>query len=701
MRRPATSSRIAPLRVGVGIMQKYQSQDIRNVVLLSHNGAGKTSIGEAILFLSKHITRLGKVDDGTTSSDYDPEEVKRRISIGTSLLPFEWGKNKVNLLDAPGYADFIGEMKAALRVAEGAVIVVCAASGVEVGTDLAWKYAEDKSLPRIIFVNKMDRENADFYKTVEQIEATFGKKCVPIQVPVGAERGFEGVIDLIGAKSSDLPAGIADKVDSYREKLAEAVAETDDELIAKYLEGEELTEEEMRRGVRVGTAEGKVVPIMVGAALRSKGISELMDGICSYLTSPTDAPKTSAQNPRSKQEELLEADSGGPLGALVFKTTADPYVGKLTYLRVYSGSMKSDSSVWNANKERAERIGQLYMIRGKAEEPVTEIVAGDIGAVAKLAETGTGDTLCDREHPLILDPVQFPSPTLRVAVYPKTKGDLDKLGPALTRLREEDSTISVHKDTVTAETIVSGMGETHLDVSVEKIKRKFGVELRTQMPKIPYKETITVPTKAEHKHKKQTGGHGQYGHVMLRLEPLPRGSGAEFGQKVVGGSVPKNYIPAIEKGVKETLDGGVIAGYPVTDIKVVLYDGSFHAVDSSDMAFKLAASHAVKKGVSEGQPVLLEPIMNVEVTLPDSYTGDVMGDLNGKRARVSGMTPGDGINIIDAQVPLGEMLRYATELRSITQGRGSYTMDFSHYEEVPAHQAQKVIAEAEKETEKA
>ncbi len=682
-------------------MENYQSGQIRNVVLLSHNGAGKTSLSEAMLFQAKAITRLGKVDDGATTSDYDPEEVKRKISLNTSLLPFEWNKTKINILDAPGYPDFVGEVKAALRVAEGAVIVVCAASGVEVGTELVWKYAEDKGVPRILFVNKIDRDNADFFKTLEQLETTFGKKCVPIQLPIGSESNFEGVLDLITTKPSDAPSNLGDKVAAFRDKVAEAAAETDDDLIAKYLEGEELTEEELHRGLRAATTEGKVVPVMVGSALQNKGVAELMNAICSYLPSPKDKGKITAQNAKTHQEEATEPEDAAPLSALVFKTTADPYVGKLTYLRVYSGVINSDSSVWNANKNRAERIGQLYRIRGKAQEPVSRIAAGDIGAVSKLAETGTNDTLCNKEHPLLLDTIEFPAPTLSVAVYPKTKADMDKLGPALGRLSEEDSTIAVHKDAITAETIVSGMGEAHVDVSVEKIKRKFGVELRIDTPKIPYKETITVPVKAEYKHKKQTGGHGQYGHVLLELAPLPRGTGSEFGAKVVGGSVPRNYIPAVEKGVNEALNEGVLAGYPVTDLKVTLYDGSYHSVDSSDIAFKLASSHALRKGVSEGQPVLLEPIMNVQITIPDSFTGDVMSDLNGKRAKVLGMTPGGGINVIDAQVPLAEVLRYAIDLRSITQGRGGYTMEYSHYEEVPQHITQNIISESKKESEKA
>jgi len=681
-------------------MDSYKGEQIRNVVLLSHSGAGKTSLSEAMLFNSKSINRLGKVDDGTTTSDYDPEEAKRQISINTSLLPFEWKNAKINLIDTPGYADFVGEVKAALRVAEAAIIVVCAASGVEVGTEIVWKYAEDKGIPRIIFVNKLDRDNSDFYKTVEQIEGIFGKKCVPVQLPIGAESSFEGVVDLITSGSSEIPSELTDKLAVFRDKLTEAAAETDDDLISKYLEGEELTEEELRNGLRAGISEGKIVPIMVGSALQNKGVEGLMEAICSYMPSPKESGNITARNCQSKQDEEFDPDVAAPFSALVFKTTADPYVGKLTYFRVYSGKIASDSNVWNANKDRAERIGQLYSIRGKAQEPVSEVVAGDIGAIAKLADTGTNDTLCSKEHQLVLEAIKFPPPTFIVAVYPKTKADLDKMGPALNRLGEEDSTITVRKDTVTAETIVSGMGEAHLDVAMEKIKRKFGVDVRIETPKIPYKESITTSIKSEYKHKKQTGGHGQYGHVRLELEPMPKGTGSEFAAKVVGGSVPKNYIPAVEKGVNEALGEGVLAGYPITDIKVTLYDGSFHAVDSSDMAFKVAASHAVKNGVADAQPVLLEPIMNVQITIPDSFTGDVMGDLNGKRARVLGMTPGDGINIIDAQVPQAEMLKYAIDLKSITQGRGLYTMEFSRYEEVPQHIIQKVVAESKEESQK-
>ncbi len=679
-------------------MENYKTEQIRNVVLLSHTGAGKTSLCEAILFDKKLISRLGKVEDGNTTSDFDPDEIRRKSSVNTSLLPFEVNKTLINFLDTPGYADFVGEVNAALRVAEGALILICATSGIEVGTELVWKMAERQGVSPIIFVNKIDRDNADFFKTVEQIESTFGRKCIPIQLPIGAESNFEGVVDLINP--TDAPSSLQDKIDTYREKLIEAAAESDDDLTAKYLEGEELTEEEIRKGLQEGVAAGSIVPIMVGSATQSKGINELMEAISNYLPSPKEKGAVTAQNTQSKKEENVEPDEAAPLATLVFKTTADPYVGKLTYLRVYGGTLSSDSNIWNSNKDKAERIGQLFRIRGKAQEPVQKLVAGDIGAVAKLADTDTNDTLCTKERPIALETVEFPKPTMSIAVYPKTKGDSDKMGPALNKLVDEDQTLATNKDPVTAETILSGMGEAHFEVAVEKMKRKFGVELRTETPKIPYKETLTKKVNAEYKHKKQSGGHGQYGHVLIEVEPTPRGTGFEFAQKVVGGSVPKNYIPAVEKGVLEALSDGVMAGYPVTDLRVTLYDGSSHPVDSSDMAFKIAALHAVRKGVDLGIPVLLEPIMNLQVTVPDTYTGDVMSDLNGKRARVQGMNPVEGTNVIDAQAPLAEIQKYAIDLRSITQGRGSYTMEFSHYEEVPAHLAQKIVDESKKDAEK-
>jgi elongation factor G len=685
-------------------MKDYDIKQIRNLALLGHGSAGKTTLVEAILFNAGAISRLGRVEDGNTTSDYDPEEIKRGISVSLSLLSVVWGDYKINLLDTPGYADFVGEVKSAVGVADCAIVVVCAASGVEVGTEQVWKYADERSLPRLIFVNKMDRENADFYQVFEQIQSFFGPKCIPLQLPIGAQDSFDGVVDLVrtkayrGTKSeeAEVPAEMQDQVETFREKLLEAAAETDDELLTKYLEGEGLSEAEIVTALRQAVAEGQLVPILVGSAVTNKAVVSLLDTIVGYAPSPAELGKVKATNQATQKEEELDPSPGGPLVAQVFKTTADPYVGRLTYLRVFSGTLRSDSHVWNASKGRDERLGQLMLVRGKTQEPVPQLMAGDMGAVAKLAETTTGDTLSSKERPLLMPAIRFPEPVYSAAVYPKSKADLDKLGTALSRLVEEDPTLRTHRDPDTAETILSGLGDSHLDVALERMRRKFGVEVEAAVPKVPYKETITVPVKSEYKHKKQTGGHGQYGHVFLELTPLPRGSGYQFSESVVGGVVPKNYIPAVEKGVAEALQEGVLAGYPVVDVKVNLYDGSYHSVDSSDMSFKLAGSHAFRRGMSQAQPVLLEPIVSVKVVVPESYMGDVIGDLNSKRAKVLGMNPRDGLSEIEAQAPLAEMLRYATDLRSLTQGRGTFSMEFSHYEEVPAHIAQQVIAAAKK-----
>jgi elongation factor G len=677
-------------------MQEYGLDNIRNVVLLGHGSSGKTSLTEAALFTTKAVTRLGKVDEGNTVSDYDPDEVKRKMSINLTVLPCYWDDIKINLIDTPGYPEFSGEVRAGVRVCEGAVIVVCAASGVEVGTEQVWSYCEQANLPRLIFINKMERENADFYRTLEQLRAQFGIRCVPVQLPIGAQADFKGIVDLLALKSyvgsslkeAEIPSGLQGEVDSYREKLIEAAAEVDDTLIEKYLGGEELTMEEISRGLKQAVVSGEAMPVLVGSALQNVGISLLLDAAGAYLPAP------------AERQVLIEGESAGvepsekaPLAALVFKTSADPYVGKLTCFRVYNGSISSNSQVWNVTHQSVERIGQLFVLKGKTQEPVSQLKAGDIGAVAKLNMTGTGDTLSTREKPVKIVPATFPEPIFSQAVYPKTKADVDKLGASLSRLVEEDPTLSVHRAHDTGETIISGLGETHLEVAAEKLLRKFGVAVEMDTPGVPYRETITMPTKAEYKHKKQTGGHGQYGHVLLEMEPLPRGSGNEFEDKIVGGTIPKNYIPAVEKGVNEAVQEGILARYPVMDVKAIVYDGSFHPVDSSEICFKIAGAQAFKKGLSQGQAILLEPIVNIRVTVPQDYTGDIIADLNTKRARVQGMNPEGGVNVIEAQVPLAEVLRYAIDLRSITQGRGSYRTEFSHYEEVPAHLSQKIIAE--------
>ncbi len=680
-------------------MDQYEPEKIRNLVLLSHNGAGKTSLAEAALFNSGVINRLGKVDDGTTTSDYDQAEAKRQIGISLAVLPLPWQGMKINLIDTPGYSDFVAEVKAAVRVSEGAIIVVCAASGVEVGTEQMWAHSEEANLPRFIFVNKMDRENADFHRVVEELQTRFGARCLPLQLPIGAHSDFQGIVDLMTMKSytgsppeeGEIPSSLQAEAESFREKLVEAVAEIDDSLLEKYIGGEELSPEELSSGLRQAVVTGKIVPVLAGSAMQNIGVNLLLDAIYSYLPSP--AERSVAVVGDAGEPEMIAPSQDAPLAALVFKTNADPYVGKLTYFRVYQGTIDSNSHVWNGTRGEAERIGQLFILRGKTQEAVPQIRAGDIGAVAKLSLTGTGDTLCSRDKPVKIVPISFPGPAFSEAVYPKTKADLDKLGAALTRLTEEEPTLRVHRDSETGETILSGLGETQLAVAAEKVLRKFGVGIELETPKVPYRETLTVPTKAEYKHKKQTGGHGQYGHVMLSLEPLPRGTGHEFVDKVVGGRIPKNYIPAVEKGVNEAIHEGVLARYPITDIKITVYDGSYHPVDSSEICFKIAGAGALKKGLSQGQPVLLEPIANITVRAPEDYTGDIIGDLNTKRAQVQGMNPEDGINVIEAQVPLAEVLRYAIDLKSITQGRGSFTMEFSHYQDAPPHTTQKVIAD--------
>ncbi len=681
-------------------MKQFQPENIRNVVLLAHGGAGKTSISEAILFNAGAITRLGKVDAGNTTSDYEPDEIKRKISINLTLLPCQWQDTKINLIDTPGYSDFAGEVRTAVGVSEGSIITVSATAGIEVGTEQAWEYSEKAKLARLIFINKMDRENANFYKVVDELQSRFSIKCLPLQLPIGAHNDFKGIVDLlemrsyVGSKAeeSEIPSSLKEQANSFRDKMIETIAEVDDTLIEKYLGGQELSLEELMNGLKQAVISGKIFPILVGSALQNIGITQLLDAVCRYLPSPKQREVVAAD-----AKSVIEASSEAPLVAMVFKTSADPYVGKLTYFRVFSGNIESNSQVWNVNQGNTERIGQLFVPMGKTQEPVPKIGTGDIGAVAKLSITNTGDTLGSQSKPIKMAPATFPKPVFSVAVHPKTKADLDKLGTALTRLTEEDPTLHVHRDADTGETILSGLGDTQLDVVAEKMLRKFGVGVDLKMPRVPYKETITQPAKAEYKHKKQTGGHGQYGHVMLELEPLPRGSANEFANKTVGGTIPKNYIPAVEKGVNEAVKEGVLAGYPVVDIRAKVYDGSFHPVDSSEICFKIAGAGALRKGLSDGKPIILEPIMNIKVTVPSDFTGDIISDLNTKRARVQGMNPENGSNVIDAQVPLAEVLRYAIDLKSITQGKGTFTMEFSHYEEVPPNISKKIIAEREAE----
>ena len=670
-------------------MKTYTSKKLRNVGLLAHGGAGKTSLAEAMLYNAGHITRLGKVDDGTTTTDYLPEEIKRKVTVSTTLAPVEWKEHKINILDTPGYADFIGEVKSALRAVDGIILVVDGVAGVEVQTEVHWDAAEEGNIPRLIFINSLDRENSNYDKVLSQLQEQFGNSIVPLTLPIGSEDSFSGVIDILkhkaysfeGNKVIENPLGAEEEaeIEKYKERLMEAAAEGDDDLLMKYLEGEPLSDEEIIQGLRAGVMQAKVVPVFAGSAIKNIGVQPLMDAILDMIPSPLDKPGLEGKD--------LDKE---PLAAIVFKTLADPFVGKLSFVRVVSGVLKADSTIHNVNIEKDERFGSLLVMRGKTQQTVPEVYAGDIVSIAKLADTTTGHTLGVKGKTTALPGIEFPSPLYSVAVNAKSRNDEDKVSSGLVRLVEEDPTVRLEKNPETKETILSGMGELHLDIVLERLAKKFGVEVTTKTPKVPYSETIRSTAEYEYKHKKQSGGHGQYGHVKLRFEPLADKE-FEFAETIFGGAVPKNYFPAVEKGVREAMEEGILAGYPVTNVKVTLFDGSYHDVDSSEMSFKIAASMAFKKGVEKANPVLMEPIMNVEVYVPEVYMGDIISDLNGKRGRILGMEPQGKWQVVKAQVPLAEMYRYAIDLKSITQGRGSYSMEFDHYEDVPAQIAKGVI----------
>lgn len=687
-------------------MKVYAPEAIRNVGLLSHMGTGKTSLAEALLFTAGAINRMGRVDEGTTTSDYDPDEQRRGMSASLTLLPLEWQNQKVNLVDTPGYADFVGEVAATVRIVDGAVILASAVDGLEVGTEQAWDLCHRRQLPRIVVVNRMDRENASFERTLEQLQGRFGTGVVPVQLPIGARDAYRGVVDLITrtavmfgengqTTAGDVPAEVADEVERLGEQLLETVAETDDELVTKYLGGEALTQEEIKRGLRQGVLSGKIIPVLSAAATLDRGSGLILNAIVEYLPSPVAAGTVTATHALTKKEESLAPNPEGPLAALVFKTLADPFIGRLTYFRVYSGTLRPDSHIWNAAKEREERVGNIITLRGKGQENAIGVPAGDIAAVAKLVLTTTGDTLCQREHPLLLTPIEFPVPVFSAALEARARSDQDKMGPALQRMQEEDPTIKVHREVETGQTVIAGMGDSHVEITVERIKRKFGADLRIEPLRVPYRETLRAPAKADGRFVRQTGGHGQYGVCSIELEPLPRGTGYVFADRIVGGVVSHSFRPAVDKGIQEAMAEGVVAGYPIVDVRASLYDGKEHAVDSSEMAFKIAGSMAFKAAAERAGVVLLEPVQRVEVRVPEQYTGDIMGDLSTKRGRVHGMNPeGDGTTTIEAEVPLAEMVRYATDLRSMTQGRGQFKMTFDHYEEVPGNVAQRVIEEA-------
>ncbi len=677
--------------------------DVRTFAIVAHGGAGKTSLTEAMLFDTGAINRMGKVEDGTTTTDFTPEEQKRQISINTAVATLRHKGKTLFALDTPGFADFIGDVRSSMRVSDSAVVVVSGVHGVEVQTEKDWEFAEDFRIPVLFFVSKMDRENADFDRTVAELRKYLSEKAVPLFLPIGKEASFKGVVDVLSGKAflykgdgskdfieTDAPSEMADEVQSARESLVERIVEADDELMMRYLDGEQIATEELSKALRTAVAKRSLFPVFPGSSTANVGICQLLDVLVDVMPSPLEMPPREAQ----KNGETIQVMPGlaEPFSALCFKVMVDPYVGKLSFLRVFSGSLTSDQVLYNVNKGEVERISAFKFMKGKDGEDQKEIVCGDIVVIPKLHSTTVGDTLATKGTSFQFPPIQFPQPIYSVAVTPKSRADEDKLSNAIHRMREEDATLHFEKNPETGDNVLSGMGDVHLDIVLSKIKDRYGVELETGTPKVPYRETIKKPSKAQGKYKKQTGGRGQYGDAVIEFSPRERGSGFEFQDKVVGGVVPKSFIPAVEKGLREAMTKGVLAGFPTVDFTAALVFGSYHDVDSSEMAFKIAASMAFKKGIAEASPVLLEPIMNVEVVVPEEYLGDVMGDFNSRRGRIMGIDSRGRLQVVKAQVPLAEMFRYAIILRSMTSGRGSFTMSYSHYEEVPAEIAKKVIA---------
>jgi elongation factor G len=683
-------------------MKEYTTESIRNVALVSHGGAGKTMLSEAFLHVTGSTTRLGSTNDGTTISDFEEEEIRRKISLSTAVIPIEYRGSKINVLDTPGYTDFVGEVISALRVVDGAIVLIDSVAGVEVGTEVAWNQINTFKLPRFVVINKMERENANFSKALESVQQSFEIRLVPVQIPWGEKAGFKGVIDLLtmkaypgdGKSPVEIPADMLSQAEEARVALIEAAAEGEDALLEKYLESGELSAEETVRGLRSIVQSCAFVPVFVASGLVETGIIPLLDAILTLIPSPAGIPPVTAQGKNGPEE--ITASDAGPLAAYVWKTTADPFVGKQTYFRIYSGSLSSDSRVWNQNKSVEERLGTLHIPRGKETQSIKVIHAGDIGTVSKLSETSTGNTLCDKNHPLTLPNPVFPNGLYQVAINPKTMADSTKISPTLTRLCEEDMTLSWRMEHATTQTILQGMGDQHIDVAIRRAETKFQVGLTTEEPRVPYTETITGKGDAMYRHKKQTGGSGQFGEVHLRVEPLTEGE-FEFVNDVFGGAISNSYMPSIEKGIRSVMKEGVMAGFPVRGVKVSVYDGKEHPVDSKPIAFEIAGREAFKLAFKDAQPVLFEPIMTVRVTVPEDNMGDVMGDMNTRRARIQGMETEKGHSVVTATVPLAEMLRYTTQLRSITGGRGIFSMEFDHYEVVPPHIMQEIITAHQKE----
>ncbi len=691
-------------------MKTYTADKIHNIVLAGHGGCGKTTLAEALMHQARPTERLGRVDDGNTMFDFDPDEVARKISISSSLAACEYSDHKVNIIDTPGYADFAGEVKAGLRVADCAVIVAQAVSGIEVGTDKVWKYADELKLPRALFITRIKKEHSDFYKTLEQAQEILGHQVAALTLPIGDQLGLKGVVDLTrmkafiedGGKSTEaeIPAELADKAKKLRERMVEAVAEADDALMEKYLGGETLSEAEIANGLRAGIASGKLVPAFAGDGHAEIGIKAFLNILNASFPSAANTAEVTARKANSDEEVAVKCDPAGQPLAFIFKTSIESHAGNLNFFRVYAGAVESGTELYNCSKGKAEKFGNLYFPMGKERVDAPKIGTGDIGIAVKLKESGTGDTVGLKANPLILAAIVLPKASISIAVEPKSKDDEGKLTTGLSKIRDEDPTFTYGFVPEIRQTLINGLGELHLDLMVGRLKRKYNVEVNLLKPRIPYRETITRKVEhSEYKHKKQTGGHGQYGHVVLRLEPLPRGTGFEFEDAIVGGVIPNNFIPSVEKGVRAAMNEGAVAGYNIVDLKATLHFGSYHPVDSAGTSFEIAAVQALKKGVLEASPVLLEPVMKLEVTVPEEFAGQVMGDLNSRRGRIQGMDSGKGVQIIKATVPQGEMYKYSTSLRSMTQGRGSFDMEFSHYEEVPYEITQKIIAEAQKEKE--
>ncbi|MBN2097666.1 MAG: elongation factor G [Candidatus Omnitrophica bacterium] len=681
-------------------MAQVNVEKIRSVAIVAHSGAGKTSLADALLYAAGANSRLGKVNDGTSICDYNEDEIERKITINSKPMHLDWQEARIYLVDTPGYADFIGEVFSTLTVCDSGLLVIDAASGVEVGSERVWGLLNKHNLPRAIFVNKLDKENTDFLTALSEIKKHLGKQCLALQFPNGKEADFKAVVNLLdqqGLKS--LSDSDQAKAAQLRKDLVEALAECNDALLEQYLEGKELTLEQLNQALRPAVLSGKIIPVFCGAATQELGVKELLTGIVDLLNSPLDKEKIVGADPSTKQPKEIKPSSDGSFYAQVFKTILDPYVGQLTLFKVFSGNLGANSGFYNSSKMVKERIGKLYLLQGKEQQSVESVSCGDIAAVAKLKETATGDTLCSEKDQIIFSPIIFPEPAISSSVKPKSRSDEEKISTALTKLTNEDPTFKVSRDQVTKELIISGIGDLHLDVMVNRLKKKFEVEVELGVPKVAYKETITKNTKAQGKYKKQSGGRGQYGDVWLEVEPLRTGDNFEFVDKLFGGSVPKNYVPSVEKGVKQAMSEGILAGYPLVNMRVIIYDGSYHPVDSSDMAFQIAGAMALRKCAQEASPVLLEPIMDVEVLVPDEFMGQISADLSSRRGRILGMDVRSGMQVVKAQVPLAEIFKYATDLRSMTQGRASYSMKFTRYDQVPQKIAATIIEKAKKEKE--